>query len=81
MTEHRSPRLVGEAEVQADCLTLIPVCPSAAPGLSFSPINKQRDNVVGQTVLAAGPAGPIVRGAAPLQRAPLCSQDLPVLQR
>ncbi|KAK2915156.1 hypothetical protein Q8A73_005750 [Channa argus] len=51
------------------------------PGFSLSPVSKQRDNVVGQTVLAAGPAGLSFRGATFFQRAPLCSKDLPVLQR
>lgn len=49
--------------------------------LSLSPVNKQRDNVVGQTVLATGPAAPVIHRASPLQRAPLSSQDLSVLQR
>lgn len=85
-------REVGSADILSDvpacfpvCLSFcLTVCPSLRPlasELSLSSVNKQRDNVVGESVLATGPAGPIVRGAAPFQRAPLRSQDLPVLQR
>lgn len=80
MSEYWPLCLGCEVEVQAHCLTLMPLCPPA-PELCVSPVNKQRDHVVGQTVLATGPAGLIIRGAAPLQRAPLSSQDLLVLQR
>lgn len=59
---------------------LIFACVSAT-GLLFSFVNKQRENVVGQTVLAPGPAGLIDCRATSILRAPVRSQDLPVLQR
>lgn len=84
----RRGREVASADILSDAPACLPACLSVcvcvcppASELSLSSVNKQRDNVVGQTVLAAGPAGPIIWGAAHFQRAPLRSQDLPVLQR
>lgn len=85
----RRGREVASADILSDapaclpaCLfVLLSVCLPPASELSLFSVNKQRDNVVGQIVLATGPAGPIIWGSVHFERAPLRSQDLPVLQR